>query len=256
MATPVLSRELVCKPSESNASQALPLTMLVAQLIDIATDHANELNIGYHLLSPKGVGWVLSRLSVEMSRWPATGEKYILSTWIESWNQHFSERCFSVATTDGEVIGYARTIWVIIDLETHRSVGTAGMILPPESIKGEGCPIPKMSKHKPFEAEKETEYTFKYTDLDFYRHVNTIKYLSLLLNQFTLEEMDTHFISRFDIAFANEAKYGETALIDSLCEDVETPSMVKTEKESKKYNFEIKVDGRHILTSALILTRL
>lgn len=253
--TNVLRKELMVKPSECNAARELPLTLLVAQMIDIATDHANELGIGFLNLGTRGLGWVLSRLSVEMRRWPRNGEKYILSTWIESYNVHFSERCFSVVSENGDILGYGRTIWMIIDLKSHRSVGTAGTVLPEEMIHPLPCPIPKMARHRAFAPTKVVEYTFKYTDLDFYRHVNTVKYIALLLNQFTLEEFDSHLLSRFDIAFAHEAKYGETAVIGIMEEEVPNPELLGLEGRSWKTVFEISVAGIPILSSQMILTR-
>lgn len=250
----ILRREFLAKPSECNANQEVPLTLLVAQMIDIATDHANELGIGFLNLEPQGLGWVLSRLSVEMKRWPANGEQYFLQTWIESYNSHFSERCFSVSTSDGEIIGYGRTIWMIIDLKSHRSMGTAGTVVPPDMIPALDCPIPRMTKHRGFSAEKEVEYLFKYCDLDFYRHVNTVRYISILLNQFSLEDFDTHTLSRFDIAFNHEAKYGQTALIRSMEEIADSPALIESEQSSRKRIFNLSVEETTILDSAIILT--
>ena len=247
------------KPSESDAKKQLPLTLLVNQMIDLATDHANLLGIGFLNLESKGLGWVLSRIAVEMSEWPKTGEKYILKTWIESWNRHYSERCFSVVTMDGKTIGLGRTIWVIINLDTHSSVGTAGIELPETKIAGLECPISRIQRHKPYRPELETVYTFKYTDLDFYRHVNTIRYLSLLLNQFSLEEMDANLISRLEVSFQHEAKFGQKAIIKSITEDIETSKalfLMQKDNTSKRHTFEISVDSNPILSASIILTPL
>ena len=251
----VLRKEYMVKPSESDAQQQLPLTLLISQMIDLATDHANFLDIGFLNLESRNLGWVLLRVSVEMARWPKTGEKYTLSTWVENFNSHFSERCFSVVSQNGEILGFIRTVWVIIDLDTHKSVGTAGLQLPPELIAGLDCPIPRQVKHRHFEPEKETEYIFKYTDLDFYRHVNTVRYIALLINQYRLEDFDRNVLSRFDVAFSTEGKYGETALIKSIEEEIETPGMIKEKNvPSQKRTFEISVGSRIILTASLVLT--
>ena len=244
------------KPSDCNANRELPLTMLVAQMIELATDHANLLGIGFLEMEPRGLGWVLSRLSVEMKRWPRNGEKYILSTWIESYNSHFSERCFSIVGEEGDVVGYGRTIWVIIDLKSHKSVGTAGTSMPEEMIPQLNCPIPKMTRHRAFEPTRISEYVFKYTDLDFYRHVNTVKYISLLLNQYSLKDFDSNLLSRFDIAFAHEAKYGETVVIGSMAEEVPTPELLSKPLKSFKRSFELKVNQTLILTASIILSEL
>lgn len=256
MAENILRRKWMVKPSECNANRELPLTMLVAQMIDIATDHANQLGIGFIELSPRNLGWVLSRLSVEMKRWPKNGESYVLSTWIESYNSHFSERCFSIVTSNGETLGYGRTIWMIIDLESHKSVGTAGTVMPPEMVPAFDCPIPRMSRHRSFVPSNISEYTFKYCDLDFYRHVNTVRYVSMLLNQYSPSDFDTHALSRFDIAFMREAKYGETALIKSIEEKVDAPGMVQNSGDSYKRTFEISVGDNTILNAGIILTEI
>lgn len=253
-----LYREFMVKPSESNANQELPLTMLAAQLIDIATDHANALGIGFIILEPRGLGWVLSRMSIEMSRWPKTGEHYKISTWVENWNAHFSQRCFSVESPDGEVLGYARTVWAVIALDTHESVGTAGMSLPEGIVTGLEVPISKFYRHKSFEPSATVDYRFKYTDLDFYRHVNTVRYISLLLNQFSLEEFDTHLLSRFDIAFRQEAKYGDTVTIQSISEPAESPSLLKDKNPgpSMSRTFELLLRDKPIINANIIMTAL
>lgn len=251
MADRVFSREYVIKPSESNPKRELPLTLLVAQMIDLATDHANELGIGFIKLEPRGLGWVLSRLAVEIQKWPSTGESYILSTWVETWNRHYSERCFSIKDNAGNILGYARTIWMVIDLKEHNSAGTANMELPEEYIRPVECPMSRISKHKVFEPNKSTEYTFQYTDLDFYGHVNTVKYIALLLNQFTLEQMERNLLSRFEIAFMHEARYGETAIITSR--DEFTADEFPDKPVKLQRNFNLHVADRPVLSSTFIL---
>lgn len=251
----ILSRELMVKPSECNANKQLPLTLLVSQLIDLATDHANNLGIGFIKLEAVGLGWVLSRLSLSMNRWPKNGESYILSTWIEQFNSHYSERCFSVADKEGNVYGYVRTVWMVIDLEKHLSVGTAKLTVNEEVILDLNCPVKRMQKHKSFIPTSITEYTFQYTDLDFYRHVNTVRYISILLNCFSLQDFDSHVISHFEIAFAHEARYKETATIKSIREKVENNPLNGGE-ESFKTIFEMSVGERQVLSSTLTLTQL
>ncbi|MDE6835460.1 MAG: hypothetical protein K2J03_00705, partial [Muribaculaceae bacterium] len=56
-------------------------------------------------------------------------------------------------------------------------------------------------------------YTFRYNDIDFYRHVNTVRYVSLLLNSYSLEEFDKSFIRRLELSFLHEGNFGETVEI-------------------------------------------
>ena len=112
-------------PGEANAQQEMPLTLLASKVIEIATEHANTLNIGYANMDGMNLGWVLSRLTVEMVRWPKVNEHYTIITWIESWNKHFSERNFEVQDKDGNTLGFVRTVWMVINTITHENAGTS-----------------------------------------------------------------------------------------------------------------------------------
>ena len=196
-------------PGEANAQQEMPLTLLATKIIEIATEHANTLNIGHASMVDKNLGWVLSRLTVEMRHWPKVNEHYTIITWIESWNKHFSERNFEIQNAQGETIGYARTVWMVINTVTHENAGTTELCLQDGLISDRECPIAKQAKLKIVECDNPVNYTFTYTDIDFYRHVNTVKYIALLVNQFTMDDSDRCSLSRFEIAFMSEGKYGD-----------------------------------------------
>lgn len=209
---------------ETNAEQEISLPLLTSKIIDIATAHANSLGIGNPAMEARGCGWVLSRIAIEMERYPRVNETYSLTTWIESWNRHFSVRNFMVADASGNPIGYATSVWMVLDTRTRENAGLAHLSLAPEMITGKVCPISRPGRHAlivpgdhggetPKAALRATEspyeYTFSYSDLDFYRHVNTVRYVSMLLNRFSLNEMDTTQISRIEMAFMRESRYGE-----------------------------------------------
>ena len=100
---------------EANAEQEMSLPILVAKLIDIATTHANSLGIGNPSMLEIHAGWVLSRLTVEMDSYPKVNDDYVISTWVESFNRHFSERAFSISSPNGKIYGYARSVWMVMD---------------------------------------------------------------------------------------------------------------------------------------------
>lgn len=209
-----LSRTYFVTPGLCNARRELPLPRLVSDIIEIATDHANRLGIGFMYMTPKGLGWVLSRLSVEMKRYPRFNEHYTLTTWVEDWNRHFSVRDFMVATESGEVLGYARTIWMVIDLNSHTNAGTEVLPFDMSLISQRPCPIAPTKRLPRKEPSTTNSYTFRYTDIDFYSHVNTVRYVELLLNQFPLSHYSAGHICRIDISFRHEARYGQTATIE------------------------------------------
>lgn len=219
--TPYIEKTYFLSASDANAEGELSLTSLTTNIIDIATDHANALGIGNPSMEDIRAGWVLSRITVDMDKVPKVNSHYILKTWIEDFNRHYSARCFSVRSPEGEIYGYCRTIWLVIDAETHKNLGLSHFNFPAELILGDKAPIPMQEKHFPI-VEKSEEmsgksilathkpfrYEFKYCDLDFYRHVNTVRYVTMLLNQFTLKEHDETRVKRMELSFLHEANYG------------------------------------------------
>lgn len=214
---------------EANPEQKLSLPILMAKLIDIATAHANSLGIGNPAMAHMKAGWVLSRVTLEMESYPNVNDTYCISTWMVSFNRHFSERDFCISSPEGKVYGYARSIWMVMSTVDHSNVGLGHFSLPDELIKGTPAPIATQAKHGlivPQGASDDLprgaivatrpifDYRFKYCDLDSYRHVNTVRYVTLLLNRFSLEAFDASFVKRLELSFMHEARYGmETQLL-------------------------------------------
>lgn len=226
----IFSHNFFISANESNPEGQLAINVLVSNIIEVATAHANSLGIGNPTMEHLGAGWVLSRLTVEMAFYPGVNTSYTIHTWVESWNRHFSVRDFEICDEKGKTCGYARSIWMVLNTVTHENYGLAHLKLDPEMIIDRPCPIERQQKHieilpkeddskknilianKPIET-----YTFKYNDIDFYRHVNTVRYVTLLLNSFTLQEFDKMYLQRLELSFLHEGNFGET--VDILRHD-------------------------------------
>ena len=162
-----------------------------------------------------------------MERWPGVNSSYVIETWVQAHNRRFSERDFRITDSDGNVMGYARSIWMTIDMET-RTGGDLSQLTPlPEAMNPTEIPMAPMGRMAatvPDNAEV-TPYTFRYTDCDNNRHVNTARYIEVMLNRWDMDFYDRHTIRRFDIAFHNECRYGDSVDV-SLWAENETDSIV------------------------------
>lgn len=198
---------------ECNPQLEMPLPLLMSRIIEIATLHANNWGVGYAHLIQENQAWVLSRVTIEMKRYPRVNEAYSLTTWIEDYNRHFSLRNMEIQGADGETLGYARTVWVVINLATRESVDISSLSYIRENISERQCPIAAQSRLRLQQETRSVEHTFGYVECDLNRHVNTIRYLELMLNQFDLETYDTCQVQRMEIAFMKETRYGETVMV-------------------------------------------
>ena len=233
------SKTYYLSAGECNPQGELPLPLLVNRVIDVATMHANEWGVGYERLIADNHAWVLARVTVEMERYPRVNENYTLTTWIEGYNRLFSQRNMEITDEQGRTLGYVRTIWMVIDLATRRSADIEQLAYIGENVSSRPCPIAPLGKLRPVTEGRVVEHTFGYAECDFNRHVNTVRYLELFINQFEMSYFDNHFIHRMEVAFNKETRYGERAQIRSCEEaaDVTRMSVVVGDEEHVRARF-------------------
>ena len=219
-----------------NAQGELPVQSLLQYLIDAATAHANSINIGYSRLIAMNCAWVLSKVSIEIESYPTINQQFRIVTWIVSTNRFYSERAFSIEAADGTVLGHAMTTWMAINLTERKAANLEKLFpegLPYTGIRPTMTQSGKMAHIS--EPDEVSNYIFKYCDIDCNRHVNSTRYMELILNRFSVDYFDTHMISHIDITYHAEAYFGQ-----------EVEIWQKTDKNVNSTDFEIKRDGTHL----------
>lgn len=213
---PVHSKKVFLTAAMCNAQLELPLSSFTQMVIDIATEHANILDIGYTRMLRDNATWVLSRLVVEMERFPRYNETFSITTWILTLNKYYSDRAIRFDDENGNPIGFVRTTWVAIDVNTRRPVNL-------NSLFPDGVPMPEIDF--PIEPQPRIaridlpqavrSHTFLTADIDCNRHVNTNRYVEQIINQWDLAFYDDNRICRFDVTFHAEALFGEAVTLQS-----------------------------------------
>lgn len=220
----------------------LTIPMIGNYLLHAASSHAASRGFGYDDMSERHTAWVLSRLAIEMTSYPGMSESITLYTWVDEVGKLFTSRCFELVNGEGKTIGYARSIWAAIDVETRRPtlLDIEGLSV---YITDRPCPIAKPGKILP--AENDTEgisYRVTYSDLDVNGHLNSIKYMEHLLDLFDISMFRDQEISRFEIAYQSEGKYGMEL------------SLHNKEVFPDNYNMSICHDGKAICRAAVSWT--
>lgn len=224
-----------------DAAQRMPLSLVARHMIEVATEHANAWGAGYAELITHNEAWVLSRLTIEMTRYPGINEEYEITTWVENFNRHYSERNAEIKDSEGNTIGYVRSIWFAINLGTRLPADLSRLQVIADNVGDRPCPIEKQSRPRPVTNPAWVDtYRFRYSDIDFNRHVNTVRYMELILNQWDMDWYDHHEISRFEIAFLHEALFGKVV-------------NVPVEKlDDNTFIAEISADGEAICRSKIV----
>lgn len=206
------SYDFVAEPFHVDFTEKLTMGVLGNHLLNCAGIHAAERGFGIAELNENHYTWVLSRLAVEMEEMPRAYEKFSIRTWVENVYRLFTDRNFEIMNAAGKPIGYARSIWAMISMETRKPADLlalhGGGIT--DYICNKECPIEKAGRVKVNEAEPVARYTAKYGDIDLNGHVNSVKYIEHALNLFPLEMFREKNLRRFEVAYVAESYYGDT----------------------------------------------
>lgn len=199
---------------EADAHSRMPSTLLVERVIEIATRHANSLDVGYDDLRAAGIGWVFSRMSLEIERLPCINEEYALNTWIESYNRRYCERNFDMVDRAGTPIAFVRSTFVAIDMKRRTMADLSAFEREAIPVLERECPVAPMRRMAPLPSDAEEEpLRFGYSDIDFNRHVNTVRYLARVLDHWPLSHHDRRAVRRLEMAFHRELLYGDEAVL-------------------------------------------
>ena len=77
-------------------------------------------------------------------------------------------------------------------------------------------PIAAPVRLRAIEAEASISRPVVYSDIDFNRHMNTLRYVDLIFDTLPLEQFEKGDAMRLDINFLAEARYGEVVSVGYL----------------------------------------
>ncbi len=241
--------EVLVEPFHVDFNQRIFVGTLCNHMLNAAGLHSENRGWGITELMKERHTWVLSRLSVEFERMPVTGETIILSTWVQSSMRLFTHRCFALHDTQGNAIGYAHSVWAMINVDTRKPADLLtfrdGELLKyAVSEEEEPCPIADFQRMRFREPQLVRQQPTYYSDVDINRHINSIKYIEHIANLLT-NEQHTRGIRRLDIAYKTESYQGD--VLDMLTEQESDNS---TLVEVRKPNGEVAVQVRITLQNS------
>lgn len=205
--------EFMAEPFHCDFSKRLFMGHLGNHLLNAADYHSHERNFGMAYLNPIHKTWVLSRLAIEIEAMPEQYSRFNVETWVESAMKYFTNRNFRISDSEGNVYGYGRSVWAMIDTETRQPTdifairdGAIKEWIEPDY----DCPIEKSSRVKMGDDAKlvRTIDTY-YNDVDVNGHINSVKYIEHILDLFPLDWYKQHDIRRFEIAYVAETHQGD-----------------------------------------------
>ncbi|MBR0036906.1 MAG: acyl-[Bacteroidales bacterium] len=209
----VSTTRFVCEPFHSDFMGQLTLNVLGNHLLNCAGEHATERGFGMARLNEEDHTWVLSRMAIEFEELPKQYESFEIDTWVESVYRLFTDRNFAIRNQEGHTIGYARTVWAMIGVQSRKPIDLLSMHeghLSDYVYPEKPCPIEKPGRIKVSAQMPSEHFTARYSDIDINGHVNSIRYIEHVMDLFSLDYLREHPLRRFEIAYVTESYFGDT----------------------------------------------
>lgn len=202
------------EPQEVDFTLRATIASLTSAILNVAGVDAHGKGFGVDALHAENHSWVLSRMAVEFDALPGQYTDYTVATWISDYGRVLSTRNFTLTDASGREFGRAVSQWAMIDLKSRAAVDLSGVGREhAEAIVNEPSPAERPRKIREVVPERSAEHRVVYSDIDFNRHVNTIRYLEMMLDMLPVDMLAGDAPVRLDIHFLRECRYGQTLTI-------------------------------------------
>ena len=198
--------EYEIKYQEVDAQKKLRLFNLENYLLEVAGLVADEMGFGIRTLHPRGLTWILTRLSVEMFELPTYCQKVRFETWIESNVHMLSTRDFRIYTGD-KLIGQCKSVWAVLDMNKREIVNCFDEPIFEGSVDGEVLELTRVRMTTIPEPTGIMPHRIVYSDIDYNEHCNSCRYLQAMTDAYLPDYYGKTV--RLDINYSKEAMAGE-----------------------------------------------
>ena len=214
------SYDLRVEPQNVDFTLRATLAALGDTILNIAGIDAQSKGFGIDVLGKQNRSWVLSRFAMEFDRRPEQYTRYSVDTWISDYNRVLSTRNFTLADADGRQFGRAVSQWCLLDLTSRTAIDmTTTAEMHSRWVVDAPPPAERPRRIRPVESPSVSmNHRVAYSDIDFNRHMNTMRYIELMIDMLPVELPSGGRPVRFDINFMHESVLGQMLTVDAAAE--------------------------------------
>ena len=212
MAT-ISSYPFTIQPENVDFTLRASVASIISYMLNVAGTDAHRKGFGVETLQGHSFTWVLSRLAVEISTQPRQYTDIEIDTWVNEFNRLSSTRNFKMRIGE-DVIAAGVSQWCMLNMETRQAVDMTQLKdIYERAMVAEPSPIAAPARLRDIEPQASVSRPVVYSDIDFNRHVNTLRYIDLIFDSLPIELIEKNNGMRLDINFIAEALYGEVLTI-------------------------------------------
>lgn len=207
--------------SETDLECKLTLPAIINYFQDASTFQSEGYRLGIEYCEEHKKAWFLSSWQIVVERYPDLGEPIDISTWPTGFKGMFGDRNFIIEDKKGNIIAWANSLWIYMDLEKGRPTKPSKETV---AVYGEGEPLDKEFAPRKIDVpalesftEMEPLKVMKY-QIDTNGHMNNCQYVAAAME--VLEDG-----CRFG---QMRAEYKKSA----MCGDIMIPKVAKEENRT------------------------
>jgi acyl-ACP thioesterase len=201
---------------EADFKHHATLDSLCRCFLEGAWNHAEYLGVGFHQLAAQQKFWVLSRMTIEMERYPCWGDQLKFKTWPRGTSSIFALRDFEIYDSDEMRLGGGTSAWLVLDTKNKRPQRLEKLLASVHELHGKmalGQDAQKLTKTG---VEITTmSATAHYSDIDANGHVNSARYIGWILDSYSLDFHREHRARRLEINYVAETLGGESVSVST-----------------------------------------
>eukprot|EP01018_Ginkgo_biloba_P012087 Gb_21293 [translate_table: standard] len=176
-----------------------------------------------HEMTRLNLIWVVTRMQVEVERYPSWGDVVEIDTWVASLGKNSMRRDWLLRDyKTGQILTRATSTWVMMNRETRR------LSKFPDAVKEEIFPYylersviaqDEYTKKLDKLADHTAQYlhsglTPKWSDLDVNRHVNNVKYIGWIMESMPVTILENYELANMTLEYKREC--GQSNILQSL----------------------------------------
>ena len=185
------SYDFKVEPQDVDFALRARLAAMCGNILNIAGHDAHRNGFGTDAVMKQNNSWVLSRMAFEFDYLPKQYDDYRIRTWIVDSGRIISVRNFAISNAAGKLFGRVTSQWCMINLDTRRPCDLTPVIESRRQyVFDEPAPCEAPRKLAAIEAESTVEHRIVYSDIDFNRHVNTLRYIEMILLKCTKKKVN------------------------------------------------------------------
>ncbi len=179
--------------SEVDANLNLTYFNLVNYMQDCSCFHSDDVGVGVRYLAPKELGWFVTTYEIHIIRMPSYMERIRISTYPYQVKGMMARRIYTMETENGELLMYADSLWVLMDLQHLRPARLSEEIIaayPEDSNR----PVFNFSRNKlHYDNDGELVGKFKVNEnhIDTNSHMNNSWYIDITRRYLPSEDFNT-----------------------------------------------------------------